>query len=362
MRIVRTLDRYVTTEFIQYFLLGVFIFIIFVMGNTVLFTYMDPALEKKVPSGIMLRVILYQVPSFAVMAMPLATLFAALLSVGRLSRDSEIDVMRTSGISVLRILLPYMVMGLLITGTGYFMLQRVVPVANKRSMDMWRRFFYSEVGKEPVVNVFFQAKNGKTFYVRQMDPRTRTMQGIFIIDTKPGENFPREITAPTGVWTDEFAVLQNGLIHHFNQRGMLDYEARFGSLRIDLQRQIREFIGDNRTTQEMSLGELKQRISIYRKSGIDTRADETDYYFKMAIPVGSFICVLLGVPLSIRTGRSGLMQNITIVVLLVAFYQVLTIADTLLGRRGVLPPMVAAWGQNALFLAIGVVLVLRTRK
>lgn len=362
MRIVKTLDRYIATEFVQYFIMGVFVFLIFVMGNSVLFTYMDPALEKKVPWNILMRVIMFQVPAFMVMALPLATLFAALLSVGRLSRDSELDVMRTSGISVLRILLPYVTLGVLISGMGYFILQQVVPAANQRSMNLWRSYFYSEVGNQPLANVFFRAKSGKTFYVRSLDPRTRTLTSVLIIDTKEGEDYPREITAPTGVWTNNYVVLRNGLIHHYNTRGMLDYEAHFDEMQVDIQRQMQEFFGDTRTTQEMSLQELKQRIALYRKSGIDTRADETDYQFKLAMPLGSLVCILLGVPLSIRTGRSGLMLNIVIIVLLVAMYQVLTIADTTLGRRGVLPPLAAAWGQNILFLAIGLILVFRTRK
>ncbi|MEW6201347.1 MAG: LptF/LptG family permease, partial [bacterium] len=319
-------------------------------------------IEKKVPFAIFMKILLYMLPSFSVLAFPLATLFAALLSVGRLSRDGEIDVMRTGGISVMRILAPFIVIGILVSAADFYLIQEVVPRANRRSAQIWAQFLLSDVTGKPMSDVFFKGTGGRFFYIGDINTKTHTVHRVIIFETQTNKTYPRMITAPTGVWSEKTLNLTDGAIHQFSNDGHLEYEANFKTLEMDLQRQMEEIMGEQKSPQEMSIQELKERITLFKKSGINTDSYETDLHFKMSIPAASLICILLGVPLSIRTGRSGMMVGFVTTISLVALYYVLWIIDTALGRQGVLPPFAAAWLQNILFLFVGIFLIIRTRK
>ena len=360
--IIKIIDRYMFSEFLLYFFAGVMVFIIFIMGNTVLFQLMDFIIEKKVPFAVFMKILLYMLPAMCVLAFPLATLFSALLAVGRLSRDGEIDVMRTGGISVVRILAPFLVMGLLVSAADFFLIQDVVPRANRRTSLIWQQFLLSDVTGRPMSDVFFKGAGAKFFYIGDVIPASHTVHRVMIYEMQEGKTYPRMITAPTGVWSKKTLLLMNGKLHQFAGDGHLEYEADFQSLEMDLERQMEEIMGSYKSPQEMSIQELKDQITLFKKSGINTVSLETDMHFKMSIPAASLICILLGVPLSIRTGRSGMMVGFVTTVVLVALYYVLWIINTALVRQGVLPPFIAAWFQNILFLLVGIFLIVRTRK
>lgn len=361
MRIIKIIDRYILGEFFLYLIFGLTLVIIFLMVNMILFQMLDFVIEKQVPFPVFMKILFFQVPAFMVLALPMATLFASLISMSRMSKDSEIDVMRTSGMSVVRILMPVLVGGIIVSAFGWVTLQRIVPWSNTQSAKLWRQFFLSDVMNKPMADVFFKGKDNKMFYIDSVDPRSDTVLGIFIYDTTTGR-YPRVTTAPRGEWKGGELVLRDGMIHHFKDEGRLDYEVDFERLELNIERHMEEIFGEQKSPQEMTLEELRDKISLFKESGIDTKKWETDMHFKMSIPVASFICVLVGVPLSIRTGRSGMMTGILTAFIIVILYWVMTIICTALGYKGLLPPIAAAWLQNVLFLVIGVLLIAFTRR
>lgn len=361
MRIIKIIDRYLLTEFFSYFIIGSIVFIIFVMGNNILFNMLDFFIDKKIPFPIAIRIIGYQIPGFTVFALPLATLLATLLSISRMSRDSEIDVMRTSGISFFRILLPFVIFGAIISWVGFITIQKIVPWSNHRSQNLWRQFVLSEVSGNPQSNIFFQGQNGKYFYIRYLDPKTHLANGIVVYDTKQGD-FPRVISARTGKWEKNYLYLEDGYIHNFNRNGEIQLLVKFRLFKVNIERQLKELFGEQKTTQEMDSLELSKQIKIFKKSGINTASLETDLHFKISIPVASLVCVLVGVPLSIKTGRTGMFTGIVICLCLICLYWVLMIISTSLGHKQIISPALAAWSQNILFLLISLFLIIRTRR
>jgi lipopolysaccharide export system permease protein len=166
MRFVRILDRYLFSEFLLYFTFGSSIVVFFLMVNAILFQMMDFIIDKRVPFPIFMKILFFQLPAYAVLAFPMATLFATLLSISRMSKDSEVDVMRTSGISVTRMMAPMLVMGLLVSGVSYVMLQKLVPWSNNHSITLWREFIMSDTTGKPIANLFFKGKGDREFFIK----------------------------------------------------------------------------------------------------------------------------------------------------------------------------------------------------
>ena len=92
-----------------------------------LFELADFFVNKKVPFLIVLEILLLYIPAHMVMTFPISGLLASELNLGRLSRDSELIAMEASGISLKRIILPYIIFSILVSVGSFALNDVVVP-------------------------------------------------------------------------------------------------------------------------------------------------------------------------------------------------------------------------------------------
>ncbi len=87
---------------------------------------------------------------------------------------------------------------------------------------------------------------------------------------------------------------------------------------------------------------------------------EVEIHKKFAIPFACIVFVLIGAPIAIRfpSGGTGLVITVTGIVL--AFYDVTLRNGETMSDRGTLSPAIAMWTANAVFFALGLVMVTRT--
>ena len=383
------LYKYLILEFVPYFFGGVMVVLIFMGGNAVLFNMMEHIISKQVPPEVYLKVLMLQMPTFLVMGLPMAVMFGVLLSFGRLSQDSELDAMRTSWVVAWRILVfMVVVVGLPIYAIDDYLIRKTVPAASAQSLSLWKKYLVSDIAGQPASNVFFQGKPGTYFFINRFTPDTGVLQGVTVYSLVDEKNpFPRLMVAPRGMWRDKFVFLNNGRIYDVKEDGMLRFDSTFGSMRIDVERQLEEYFGDPNDpmrsgvadpqdpgqiakarwqqsrsletdmifnlSMDKSFKDLKENIRMYKSSGVDTRALETNMYFKQSIPFSCLVVILLATPISIAgaRARAGIMKSIMLVLVFLSGYYISTIVTVALGHSGVLAPQVAAWSQNAVFAA-----------
>ena len=137
-RRVKILDRYVLREFLVYLTLGLVGFIvIFIVVD--IFEKIDVFLDHRAAFTLVARFYLYRAPEVVVQVMPVALLLATFLALGQLNKFGELTAMRSSGLSVDRILLP--VYGIAVCAAlGSLLLgEFVVPPASARARPHLRR-------------------------------------------------------------------------------------------------------------------------------------------------------------------------------------------------------------------------------
>ena len=83
---------------------------------------------------------------------------------------------------------------------------------------------------------------------------------------------------------------------------------------------------------------------------------------KFALAAACVVFVLLGAPIALRFPRGGVGLVITVSLGVFALYYVGLIAGESLSNRGVLSPVLSMWAANALFTAVGLVLLSRMGK
>lgn len=366
------IERYVFNEVWSHFLLGVLGFTIF-MIITSIFTLGEKIFGKHIPPFTVTKVLLLSTPAYLVLAIPVACLFATLMAMGRFSRDNELTAMYTTGVSLYRIFLPFLAMGMFAAAVSFTIYEKVVPANNKEFKNTLAIFWESQVIDYIKPRMVIKAPEKKYFYIDQVDKERGVMHDIRLYDYGEGRSFPRLFLADEARMAEGFLELTNVRVYEPQARnGASIVSAITPTTSVDVARKIREFFAEE-APQELSAQELRlrveERVQSIRAQETPSRAtllkfftDQTEYYFKYALPFASIVLVLVAVPISIRGPREERNLALILSFLLVMAYYAFFFACRTFGYLGHIPGMAAGWIPNTVFLAASVYLFIHARK
>ena len=104
---------------------------------------------------------------------------------------------------------------------------------------------------------------------------------------------------------------------------------------------------------------LRRQMQALQAKGVDTSESWVDLHLKLALPAAAVIMVLVGVPLAVRGASTKSLPAAIAMGFAIGFsYFMLVGFARALGQSGALPPLVAAWAANGIFLLLGGYLVL----
>lgn len=355
------MDRYMLSEMVLPWLVGIVAFLVIYLGHT-LFQLMNLILNRGIPLVPIVKMLLYRVPAVCVLAIPVATLLGISLVVNRLEREYEITAVRGGGVSLQRIMLPFLAFGLLMTIASYALNEKVAPWANHRSENIVREIMLAKTIPLIQEDKYFRASGDYYFYVHRVNAETNVLEDVMIYERLPGgTTFPRVIIAKRafnrgGVW-----YLQKCIVHEYDKDGHLQKEAVVDEIKFNLEETIENFWSEQRGPTEMPADQLKKQIVLFDRAGVDVHSLQVDYHMKFSVPVACVVLALLAFPLSRRWARAGSFMGILITVLLVFFYNGFMGWSRALGIGGKLPPALAAWSQNLIFGVVGLVCLWKER-
>lgn len=358
---VQIVDRYTAKEFTGPFVAAVAGATIMLLSG-LLFELTDLIVEKKMPVATVLRMLVYRTPAVIVVSLPIAALFGTLLSLGRLAKDSELTTLFCTGTPFRRLALPLLLMGCLVSGLALLLNEWVVPESNHRAEQILRRAIFTDPIPTIEEGVFFRGSDERYFYVGSVDRRTNRLERVLIYQIHPGEPYPEMITAESGTYGERVWHLENGTRKRLDRQGFTLEDIHFERLDYPMAEESQLFIGNQRTTDEMTRRELAQHIRLFRRSGLDVKRFEVAYHMKAALPLAAFLWTWVGAPLSLHSARSGRFFGIVISLGLAFLYFVLSAFFRSLGGSGVLPPLAAAWATNLLYALAGLILWVRTER
>ncbi len=355
---MKILDRYLFSEVAGPFVFGMIGLVVIGMVDIV-FTLIDMFINNGIPFLIVMKLLIYKVPAIMVLFYPMAVLFATLIVIIRLAKDSEITVMRTGGLSLGRIVAPIIVTGFLIFGLSFFTNELLVPWANKVSDKLIEHAVLKKPSPDILENTFFKESNERYFYVGKIFPDNK-MENIVMYEI--AGDFPRVVTAKKASWDGRVWVLEQGVIHKYSANGIIKYQGTFDNMTLFVDNEFYNYYRNQNTPRQMSSKELKERINKLDAGGVSTETLKVEYYMKYATPMACFIFSLTGVALSllfIRNGKDlwGIVAAVLSALLSVGFYFFVTAVFRSLGRGALISPVLAAWAPNIIFAIIAVLLI-----
>jgi lipopolysaccharide export system permease protein len=357
------LDRYLLREMIGPFLFAFFAYLIFWALN-IFFVAADYIINQHAPFFLVLRFVLFRVPQAIPMAFPFASLFAGLLAMGRVMGDNEVTAMRTSGIPVWRIALTPLLFGFAMFGLAYAMNEYVAPA----SVDISTRTFYQIIYRTdslPVEPQFFRKDpdNGNVFYVNQVLPDNKTMEGVQVFKLGRYGVFVETLQAATAIVSDGHLSMRDVIDTRYNPKGFMTSQQHVNEVDVGLPlaETAAQFMSSaNSDPWAMSSKNLSTQVKALQAQGIGGSALgslQVSLANKLAWPFASFIGVVLAVPLAMRFGKRGRTLGIAMAIISFFVYFLMTSAAAAMGRNGKIDPVLAAWLPNIVMGVTGVVLL-----
>jgi lipopolysaccharide export system permease protein len=349
---IRIHDRYLLKQFLRVFFFSVLAFVvIYITVDT--FEEIDNFIDHDAQTRDIVLYYVYSLPFILTYIIPVALLLGTVFSMGILARRNEITAFIASGVSLVRVALPILVLALLVSLGSTFFNDVVVTKANRKHKDIKRHDIEGRSRSNPNLkeNFHYLGEKGFVYLAGRYDHEARTLYDV-VVQQFDQLTLVRRVDAKRGVWREGAWVFVSGFDRVFDSR--TENLRAFKELRIpELEEDPDNFAKEEVDQENMNVGELSSYIDKVRNSGGNTVRYQTDLYFKFSYPLAGSIFVLIGIAFASGKRKQSIATGfgLTLVISFV-YYGVLRVGQTL-GYNGVVPPLLAAQLGNVVFLIIG---------
>jgi len=356
------LSRHIFKEFIS-IVAGVLIGILVVYLCVEFLQKADKLIKYQATLSQIARYFLYSVPGMVSLALPMATLIAALLSLGNLSRYNEIIAMRASGVSLVKIVSPLLAGGLLISGLGFINNEFVMPVYSSRASYIRK----VEIEKSQRRVMFQQSKlwlrgpENSIVNIELVSPNRTEMLGLNIYKLNPDYSVRERIKAGRLAWENGAWRLKNSST--FTQVDDVVRSRPSDNEVFNIVENPDDLGMIVKNSEEMNFSEMWDYVKRLKSSGYKAATYEVDLHTKLAYPLASLLMVMISIPfgvLKVRSGGTG--KGIALAIAIAFFYWLLMSVGASLGHSGTLPPAISAWFANIFFAISSAIVLFRMQR
>jgi lipopolysaccharide export system permease protein len=237
-------------------------------------------------------------PSFFLLTIPMATIFAAILAFNRLSFDHEVTALRASGIGVSRMLRPVFIFAVM-TASLTLLMGNLALGGSFKSLAI--NILKEKIGVGLETARFAEIFPGLMIYAESIVDATK-MDRVFIYDGRSEQGPPQVIVAQKGL-----------LINNGNAVGL---ELQDGAI----------YTHNNSVDQRISFGTYSLKLRSPRAKTAVIQNDQNQAQLQKAIQkkyslsYASFLFCFLGVPLGILSGKGGRLWPFVIGIAMILFY------------------------------------------
>ena len=290
-----------------------------------------------------------------------AMLVSGLLVLGDAAQNNEILAALSGGVSLRRIIrMPVIVAALF--AASLFLLQETAGVAASRRIDDLRDRYFSRnrESKRPGVS-WTQLEGGWTCHVMKFNRIALTGENVFMqsirddaVEQIQARRIFRDET--TGQW-----LLEDGCWFRFDPEH--DWEGpvyRITQRPAPIKETPETLFALDEPPESKSYLTLAGEIRRAAEHGVPVKRHWTKFHAKFSQPALAFVMIWLAIPFALRLRKGGFAISVGLSVAIALTYLILFRATIGLGYIERLPPIVAAWLANAVFLAAGLALYRKT--
>ncbi|WP_339676695.1 LPS export ABC transporter permease LptF [uncultured Zhongshania sp.] len=352
------LFRYLASEMLKtVFAVTLTLLVIIMSGRFV--KYLGQAASGDFAPDVLFLVMMYRLPNFLEVVLPLGLFIGILLSYGRLYVDSEMTVMSACGMSRRRLLAYTLIPGFFTAAIVGYVSLIVTPSGIQAYVDLLAES-RSEIGVKAAVEGRFRVDkaNGRVTYIERANRDDQTMEGVFIAQPEPivdgGRPLVSLVTAAQGRFEidkksgQRYLVLDDG-VRYVGQSGFMDYQVTSFS-------QLDQLLRDSEVKTYRQELDGKDTAELWGSSKLeDIAAIQWRISLALLVPIAAIIAVSLS-KTDHRRGRYGKMFP-AFMIYMVYLVCLNAIRDAI--AKGEWPVFPGMWIVHIVFLLLGLILLYR---
>jgi lipopolysaccharide export system permease protein len=353
---MRILYRMLLRQFLPLFLVAVIFFVLLLQLIDV-FGSMWRYFAHDVGIGEIGWIALLYVPKCLSYALPVSFLFGVSYSLGLFYANNELFAIFSSGVSLQRLVAPFLALGVILSLVAFFFEDAVVIPTFRMKNDAYAVAVKQQVSlsqsnvtvTSPDQRVVYQAD-----YYNDAEMRLSTLT-VVIRDADMA--FSQRIDAQWGEWKVSQWVLHDCSIFTWDQQtGILRNEK--GAIWDSplLSEPPDTFRKQSRNVEEMDRAESERYVAAIRKAGLPFREALTDYYRKFSFASTPLIVALIASSLGSTFKKNILLMSLLAALVISVVYYVSQMVAAILSKNGYIPPLAGAWSPFSLFLVLGFML------
>ena len=353
-------DRYLLTRMCSTLLKSLLSFVcLYIMID--LLTHRDDAISNyDVPWAVIAEYYLAFSPQVIYQVAPFALLVTALLVLGDAAQNNEVTAMLAGGVSLRRFVrMP--ILGALAFFACLLSFQETYgTTAIQRAEEIEHTYFSRNPDLEREGMSWSNLSGEWTCHIKKFNRLALTGEGVMM--HAHGDKV-HQIAARRIYWDDQRNqwLLEDGLWHTF----LADVTQKYPSTVIrqapaPFDESPDELFAMEMPSEVKTARQLANDIAAMEARSVPVESLRVDYYAKFAQPALSFVMIFLAIPFAMRVRRGGLAVSFGMSIAIAMAYIVVFMITMSLGHAGRIPPIVAAWSANAIFLGTGFFMFLRT--
>lgn len=303
-------------------------------------------------------------PQFLYYLVPLAVLMGALVTIGALTKNSELVVMKACGISLYRAAAPLLILAMIGSALLIGLEERLLAYSNRRAdainnvirgrlpitQSLDRRWVAANNGNIYQYLYFESGRNrlnGLSIYEFGKDPSTIARRRYFDFAQFRGDRETRgQVQWQGGAgWQREFQPQK--FMAFTSLPVVMEGPGYFASERPD--------------AEHMSYRQLSDHVTALQAGGFNVVPYVVSLHRKLAFPFVTLIMALIAVPFAVTSGKHGAMYGVGAGIVLAILYWTAISIFGAIGAGGLMAPALAAWAPNIIFGCAALYLLLTVR-
>ena len=354
------LDQYVLGHYFKIMVLA-FVGMLGIFYIATFIDLSDKLFKGETTAATLLEYFWYATPQYVYYVLPISTLVATLVTIGLITRTSELVVMKACGISLYRVAAPLFFLGIVWSLVLFGLGETILASSNRRAEAIRHVVRGASPQTFDVLNrKWIVAPDGSIYHYTYLDPALQELHGFSIYEFSDStwalsrRTFVNKATfrdpwAGEGVWVRSFDA----------DLDVMPYEY-VGNTDLTLQPPD-FFVTEGPDAERMNFRQLQHYIGDLEASGFNVTQLLVALQRKLSFPFITIVMTLIGIPFAVITGRYGAMYATGAGLAIAMGYWIMLSVFAAVGAAGLLAPVLAAWAPNILFGAAASYLLLTVR-
>ena len=359
---LKKIDRYIMKKF-----LGTFFFALtLILSISVVFDInenIDRFINNKAPvEAIIFDYYFNFVPYYANLFSPLFIFISVIFFTSKLAENSEIIAMFSTGMSFKRLLVPYFLSAAIIAAGSYILSSYYIPKGNTTRINFETQY-KSKKKVNYARNIQLVVDTSTIAYMERYENYNLTGYR-FSLDKFEDNKLVSHLTARRATY--DTTKLHRWVVRDYmirEMKGMKEVITKGEKLDTIIKMEPQDFLITRNQYETLTSPELKTYIDNQKRRGFaNIKEFEVEYYKRIATPFAAFILTLIGASLSSKKVKGGMGLNLGVGLGLSASYILFQTISSTFAISGNVPPVIAVWIPNILFLFIAIYLYIKAPK